>query len=147
MEKDKVLIMEANIDDLNPQIYDYLLELLLENGALDAWLESIIMKKSRPAIKLSVICEEKNQDKLAKMIFAETTTIGIRMCEAERLKLNRKIVKVKTKFGEISVKVSESDGIRTIAPEYGECKKAALARKIPLKDVIDEARLKAKEIL
>ncbi|MFH1443404.1 MAG: nickel insertion protein [Candidatus Micrarchaeota archaeon] len=143
MEKDRVLLMEANIDDLNPQIYEYLLERLFENGALDAYLQNIIMKKGRPSIKLSVICKKKNRDKLAKIIFEESTTIGIRFIGMERLKLNRKTAKVKTKFGQISVKISESSGIRTITPEYEECKRTAYAKKVPLKSVIDEAKLAA----
>ncbi len=146
MQKDRAMVMEANIDDLSPQIYDYLLELLLENGAKDAWLENIIMKKGRPAIKLCVICEQKDKEKMAKLIFRETTTIGIRIFPAERLKLGRKIINVKTKFGEIPAKLSEMEGIRTITPEYDDCKRVAKARKIPLKDVINEVRLKAEKV-
>jgi pyridinium-3,5-bisthiocarboxylic acid mononucleotide nickel chelatase len=140
MEKESVKIIEANIDDLNPQVYEYLLERLLENGALDAYLQNILMKKGRPAIKLSVICQSKDVEVLAKIVFSETTTIGIRIIDAERLKLIRKIIKVKTKYGEIAVKVSESAGIRTITPEYEECKKLAKQKNIPLREVMEAAR-------
>jgi pyridinium-3,5-bisthiocarboxylic acid mononucleotide nickel chelatase len=146
LEKDNVKLLEANLDDMNPQVYEYLLERLFENGALDAYLTPIIMKKSRPAIKVSIICTQKDVQKLSKIIFEETTTIGIRILDASRLKLSRKIVKVKTKYGELSVKISESEGIRKITPEYGECRQIAKQKKVPLIDVISSARESAKKL-
>ncbi len=140
MEKDKVLLMEANIDDMNPQIFEYLIEELIENNALDAFLQNIIMKKGRPAVKLSVICKEIDKERIAKIIFNETSTIGIRIFPAERMKLSRKVVIARTKYGNISVKISQTEGIKTISPEYDECKTFARKKKVPLKEVIEEAK-------
>lgn len=146
MEKDRVKIIEANIDDMNPQIFEYLLERLMDEGALDAYLQNIIMKKGRPAIKVSVICADKAVDKMARILMEETTTIGIRVTDADRLKLPRKIISIRTKYGVIPVKVSEFGGIRTVTPEYDYCAKIARVKKVPLRKVICEAKIAASKI-
>ena len=129
-------IIEANIDNMNPEICPYVIEKLMENGALDAYLTSIIMKKGRPAIKLSVLCEIKDTDKLCKIIFDETTTLGVRIFSAEKKKLDREIKIIKTKYGNVRVKISKLNGeIKNIMPEYEDCAKIAKKYKIPLKRV------------
>lgn len=140
MEKDRVQIIEANIDDMSPQIYEYLLERLMAEGALDAYLQNIIMKKGRPAVKVSVICEGKDTKKLSEIILGETTTIGVRILDAERLKLPRKMANVKTKYGQIPVKISKGVATWTITPEYDACVKIARQKKVPLRKVICAAK-------
>jgi hypothetical protein len=140
-EEDKVFVIETNIDDMNPQNFEYLFEKLLKDGALDAYTTTIQMKKSRPAFKLTVLSDRSKLERLCSIIFSETTSIGIRYYEVERFKLRREIVKVNTRYGNIKVKLSKGpDGILTVSPEYDECVKAARARGVPLKRVCEEAR-------
>ena len=136
-------IIETNIDNMNPEIYPYVIEKLMENGALDAYLIGIIMKKGRPAVKLTVLSEINDTDKLCRIIFSETTTLGVRILRAERKILKREIAAVKSKYGSIRVKVSKSGSeIMNITPEYGDCVKAAKEKKIPLRKVYEEVTLK-----
>lgn len=146
--KDRVLVVETNIDDMNPQYFEYIFERLFLSGALDVYSTAIQMKKTRPAFKLTVICEPKDLEKISSVIFNETTTIGIRFYETDRFKLERKTVKAKTKYGEIDVKVSRRpDGTFTAAPEYDDCVKAARMKKVPLRVVSKMARESALEKL
>lgn len=136
-------IIETNIDNMNPEIYPYVVDKLMENGALDAYLTSIIMKKGRPAVKLTVLAEQKDTDKLCNIIFGETTTLGVRIFQAQRKKLEREIKTIKTKYGNIRVKISKLDNkIQNIMPEYEDCVKIAKAKKIPLKRVYGEVKNK-----
>jgi len=138
---DHVRIIETNIDDMSPQIYEYLFELLLAEGALDVFITPVIMKKSRPAQKLTVVCPEKIFEKIAGIIFNETSSIGIRYYDAARCKLERAILPIRTIYGIINVKVSSGpDGIKTSMPEYEDCRKAALKYKVPFKAVHDAAK-------
>ncbi|MCX5677785.1 MAG: nickel pincer cofactor biosynthesis protein LarC [Candidatus Omnitrophica bacterium] len=145
-KEDKVLVVETNIDDMNPQYFEYIFERLFSAGALDVYSTHIQMKKTRPAYKLTVICEPKDLDKISSIIFSETTTIGIRFYETLRIKLERRTVKAKTKYGNIRVKVSARPGeILTATPEYDDCRKAARSKKVPLREVSDRAREAAYE--
>jgi hypothetical protein len=140
-EKDKAYVIETNIDDMNPQNFEYLFEKLLKEGALDAYTTTIQMKKSRPAFKLTVLSSREKLERLCSIIFSETTSIGIRYYEVDRFKLKREMVKAKTKYGSIRVKLSRGpDGILTVSPEYDECVKAARTKGVPLKRVYEEAR-------
>lgn len=140
-ENESINIIEANIDNMNPEIYPYAIDKLMENGALDAYLTNILMKKGRPAIKLSVLCEMKDTDKLCKIIFDETTTLGVRIFTAEKRKLDREIKIMKTKYGNARAKVSRlNNQIQNIMPEYEDCMKIAKKHKIPLKKVYGEVR-------
>ncbi|MFA5085465.1 MAG: nickel pincer cofactor biosynthesis protein LarC, partial [Candidatus Omnitrophota bacterium] len=140
-DRDKVFVIETNIDDMNPQNFEYLFEKLLADGALDAYTTTVHMKKSRPAFKLTVLSDRPNLERLCSIIFNETTSIGIRYYEAGRFKLKREIVKVDTRYGNIKVKLSKGpDGILTVSPEYDECVKAARAKDVPLKRVYEEAK-------
>jgi len=141
---DELIEIAANIDDLNPQIYDHVCERLLTAGARDVSLTPTIMKKGRPGIVLSVLAEGAQRDRLAEIIFAETSTIGIRFHTVSRLKLPRRTLSVETRFGSIRVKFSGAELTPlTVTPEYDDCRRAALAHHVPLKLVIDEARIAA----
>ena len=134
-----VNVIETNIDNMNPEIYPYVVDKLMENNALDAYLTNIIMKKGRPGIKLTVLSEIKDTDKLCKIIFDDTTTLGVRIFRAERKILQREIKTMKTKYGNVRVKISKSgDEIKNITPEYEDCVKIAKTKKIPLKKVYKE---------
>ena len=139
---DTINIIETNIDNMNPEIYPYVIDKLIENGALDAYLINIIMKKGRPAIKLTVLSKIEDTDKLSKIIFDETATLGIRIFRNERKILQREIKSIKTGYGNIRVKISKLDGkIKNIMPEYEDCVKIARKYKIPLKKVYEEINL------
>ncbi len=136
--------LEANIDDMNPQIYGWLYERLFAAGALDVWTTSIFMKKNRPAQMLSVLVDKEHKEFCIKIIFEETTTIGLRVIEiARRVEAVRKIAKVETRFGEVQCKVSAYDGkIVSITPEYEDCRRLAEKNSVPLKAVWQEALTK-----
>lgn len=138
-EWDKVIIIETNIDDLNPQLYEYLMEKFFKEGAIDVFLTPVHMKKGRPGIVLSVVSQKSKVDELTKIIFTETTSLGVRKYPVERVKLPRQTKKIKTKYGIIRVKISHYDGIEKISPEYEDCKKTAAVKKIPFLKVYDEA--------
>ncbi len=145
---DEVVEIAANIDDLNPQIYDHLSERLFAAGARDVTLTPTIMKKGRPGVVLSVLADPALRDQLAEIIFAETTTIGVRFHPMARLKLDRRVIEVQTSYGTIRVKVSGGGSQpATIAPEYEDCRRVAAERKIPLKLVIEEAAAAARRSL
>jgi len=121
-----VSVLETNIDDMNPQAYGYLMERLFERGALDVYITPVIMKKSRPGCVLTVIAEKGDTDVFSRIIFEETPTFGIRYHTAERTVLDRKIVEVNTKYGNIRVKLGFGNGkLLTVSPEYDDCVRAA----------------------
>jgi hypothetical protein len=130
-------VIEANIDDMNPQIYEYVMEKLFKKGALDVFLTQIIMKKGRPGIRLTVLCKETEKEELIKIILTETTTIGLRFHDVARRVLRREIKLLDTEFGKVRVKFSSfGDSILKATPEYEDCKRIAKKLKIPLIEVI-----------
>jgi uncharacterized protein (TIGR00299 family) protein len=134
-----VTIIETNIDDMSPQLYESVMERLFEAGALDAFIENIIMKKSRPAIKLTAIAKDEDAERLMDIFFKETTTIGVRFYKAERKILEREIKKIKTKYGYVRIKISRLNGdITNISPEYEDLKETATKTGIPLKKIMAE---------
>lgn len=140
-EEDSSIIIETNIDDMNPQLYGHLMEKLMARGAHDVYLTPIIMKKGRPAVLLSVLTENAKTGVMLDTIFRETTSIGVRIFEAARKKLTREIREVETPLGAVTVKVSGAGGeILTVTPEYEDCKRLADERGVPLKTVMDEAK-------
>jgi len=143
LDSDELVEIAANIDDLNPQIYDHVMERLFSAGARDVTLTPTIMKKGRPAITIAVLAEAAQRDALATVLFAETSTIGIRFHPVARLKLRREIREVETRWGKIKVKFSEGDGATTATPEYDDCRRVASAHNVPLKTVMEEARAAA----
>jgi len=143
-EEDTSIIIESNIDDMNPQLYDPLITTLMARGAQDVYLTPIIMKKGRPAILLSVLTDRGNSDTLLEVIFRETTSIGVRIHEVRRKKLSREVRTVETSYGKIRMKISRrGDEIMTVTPEYEDCKKLAEEKQVPLKTVMDEAKARA----
>ncbi len=133
-----VAVLEANIDDSSPQILGYAMEQLLAAGALDVTLQPLWMKKNRPGMLLSVIAKPEDRESLAQLIFAETTTLGLRVWEAQRRVKARTIIEVETAHGKVRIKASE-DG--SFAPEYEDCKRLAQAGGVPLKQILAEASL------
>ncbi len=135
-ETDQVIIIEANIDDMIPEIYDYLMERLFEKGALDVSLSPIQMKKNRPGVLIRVICHPEKKDELTAIIFQESTSAGIRYYQANRIKLPRETKEISTPYGKLSVKVfKNAEGEYYASPEYEQCKKIAKKHGIPLKKV------------
>jgi len=137
-KQEEMLVMETNIDDMNPEFYDYVLDRLFAAGARDVFLSSIQMKKNRPGTLLSVIAEPSLREKLSGIIFRETSTIGIRCYPVSRMILKRTSKQVKTPFGTVKVKIiEEPDGTKRATPEYEDLKRIAEAKKIPLKVLYD----------
>jgi uncharacterized protein (DUF111 family) len=133
-------MLETNIDNMNPEIYSYLFPKLLANKALDVFVTAVTMKKNRPANILSVLCEEVDVEKIEEIIFTETTTLGIRKYKVERSELERKLEKIDTKFGEITLKIAFLNGkLIKSAPEYEDCQKIASANNLPMIQVYNEA--------
>jgi len=142
------LVAECNIDDMSGQLFPYVMEQVMNLGALDAWASSIIMKKGRPAHKLSVMCTKELLPAIATVLFSETTTLGIRYYGVERKMLEREFVKVSVSNSIISVKVAKLDGkIVNVAPEFEECKKVAINTGLPLKQVMAQAAEQGREML
>jgi pyridinium-3,5-bisthiocarboxylic acid mononucleotide nickel chelatase len=138
-KQEEMLVIETNIDDMNPELYDYVFDRLLGVGARDVFLSPIQMKKNRPGTLLRVIADPKDRDALAQTISSETSTIGIRYYPVSRVILKRKSEKLKTPYGTIRVKVvEEPNGTKRLAPEYDDLKRIASAKKIPLKLLYDE---------
>jgi len=132
-----VTVIEANLDDMNPQIYGYFVEQALDAGALDVFSTPVQMKKNRPGILVTLLCESASENKLIDLIFRETTTIGVRTHEVRRRTLEREIVPVATPLGEVRMKVSRMNGTMLNAiPEYEDCRQIAAQKGIPLKQVI-----------
>jgi uncharacterized protein (TIGR00299 family) protein len=140
-EASRVVVLETNIDDMNPELYGYVMERLFEAGALDVFLTPIQMKKNRPATLLSVIAQPDKTALLAEIVLAETTSLGVRFQEMNRVCLDREVRPVRTRFGPISVKIGRLAGkVVTVAPEYEACKAAARKHRVPLKTIYDAAR-------
>ena len=143
-QSDSIFVIETNIDDMSPQNFEYIFEELFKAGALDVYITNILMKKSRPAFKLTVLAEKKDLDKISSVIFSETTSIGLRYYETGRMKLERRIEKVRTKNGDVRVKLSGRPGNILIAsPEYEDCARIARLKNVPLKKVYETAKLEA----
>jgi len=131
---------------MNPEFYDYVMDRLFKAGALDVYFSPIQMKKNRPAIKLSVILKEEDEEDIVKILLQETSALGVRVFEQlYRYKLSRRTEEIESPWGAIRVKVAEEDGkILNVAPEYDDCKKAAAEHKVALQDVYKYAKEKVK---
>ena len=137
---EEISVIEANLDDMNPQIYGYFLERALSAGALDVYTTPVQMKKNRPGTLLTVLCKPQDTDALTSMIFAETTTFGVRTTSAQRRILPREHVSVSTTFGDVRIKLSRVNGrILHVSPEFDDCRKLAVEKNVPLQQVINEA--------
>jgi hypothetical protein len=137
---DTITVLEATIDDMTPQVFGFVLERLLEFGALDAYGLPVQMKKSRPGMLLTVLARNEDVEHLAETIFAETTTIGLRMRQERRMTLPREWVPVETQWGTVRIKLARLDGEETnAAPEFEDCRKLAVEHRVALKRVMQEA--------
>jgi len=137
---EEISVIEANLDDMNPQIYGYFLEKALAAGALDVYTTPVQMKKSRPGTLLTLLCKPPDADPLMALLFRETTTLGARTYRAQRRTLPRETVNVHTQYGDVHIKLSRINGsIRHVAPEYEDCRKLAAEKNVPLQQVISAA--------
>jgi uncharacterized protein (DUF111 family) len=136
LEQEDVTVVETNIDDMNPQLYPYLIEQLLAAGAHDAYLVPIIMKKGRPGILLSVMVNASRLDAAIQCIYRETSTIGLRLQHIGRRKLPRRHLEMPTSFGPVKAKAVIRDGREIISPEFEECKRIALEKGMPVLEVM-----------
>lgn len=135
VDTESVQVLETQIDDMNPQFYGHVLDLLLEAGALDAFLTPVIMKKNRPGVLLTVLAPSTLAGRLSEVIFKETTTIGLRSYPVSRSVLSRSEAAIETPYGAIRIKVVEHGDARRYTPEYEDCRQAARKAGIPLADV------------
>ncbi|WP_425800451.1 nickel pincer cofactor biosynthesis protein LarC [Desulfitobacterium sp. Sab5] len=132
-------IIETNLDDMNPELYEYVEEKLFASGALDVYKTPIVMKKGRPAVKLSILTNLKNEKSILDVIFKETTSIGVRKYKVNKIMLHREIVQVDTKYGRITVKKSYYNGeLVKYKAEYEDCKRIALQNNVAILDVYKE---------
>jgi uncharacterized protein (TIGR00299 family) protein len=137
---DTISVLEANLDDLNPQVFGYVMDRLLEEGALDVFGMPVQMKKNRPGMVLTVLCKREDEAKLTKIVFSETTTLGVRRRDEMRQTLARRWESVATPWGEVRIKVASMNGtVTNYAPEYEDCRRIAAEHRVPLKRVMGEA--------
>jgi len=135
-----IAVLEANLDDMNPQVFGYVMDRLLAEGALDAFGVPVQMKKNRPGTLLTVMCDPKDANKLTQLIFTETTTLGVRRREEVRRTLARRWQSVRTQWGEVRIKIASMNGaVTNYAPEYEDCRQIAAEHHVPLKTVMQEA--------
>lgn len=134
--KNAISIIETNIDDMNPQLYEHVMDKLIQNGALDVYLTNIMMKKNRPAIKLTALAKTEDQENIVRIILEQTTSLGVRIRKEERTILEREIREIETPYGKVKIKTAKLKGkIINTTPEYEDCKRIAEQRNIPLKQV------------
>ena len=138
LHKDTVVVLETCIDDMNPEVFGFLMDRLFEHGALDVYWIPVFMKKNRPGTLVQVLCRRDLKEVLIDCILSETSTLGIRYYDAKRCMLTRESVMMKTEYGEIQVKrITEPGGSVRIVPEYEVCKTIALEKKLPIRRVYD----------
>jgi uncharacterized protein (TIGR00299 family) protein len=139
---EKLWMLETNLDDASPQIIGHVMDRVLELGALDCFFTPVQMKKNRPGVLLSVLCAPREKEAVMRLLFMETTTLGVRSYEVGRRALQRSVVRVETQYGPIGVKVAHLDGrVVNEMPEFEQCRDAATKAKVPLKVVEDAARV------
>jgi hypothetical protein len=137
---EEITILEANLDDMTPQIFGYVMDRALVLGALDVFGTAVQMKKNRPGMQLTVLCRPEDSERLTTLIFAETTTLGVRIRQESRAVLARRHVNVRTQWGEVRMKLANLNGsVSNYAPEYEDCRRIAEAQQVPLKTVMQEA--------
>ena len=135
-----ITVLEANLDDLNPQVFGYVIDRLLEEAALDAFVMPVQMKKNRPGMLLTVLCRPEDSGKLSELIFTETTTLGVRRRDEVRQTLARRWENVRTPWGDVRMKIGSMNGtVTNYAPEYEDCRRIAAEHHVPLKWVMGEA--------
>jgi len=138
---ERLWMLETNLDDVSPQIIGYVMDRVLELGALDCFFTPVQMKKNRPGVLLSVLCGREEKEAVMRLLFMETTTLGVRSYEVTRRALERSVVRVETQYGPIDVKVAHLDGrVVNEMPEFEQCRQAAASANVPLKVVEEAAR-------
>jgi uncharacterized protein (TIGR00299 family) protein len=138
--QETIAVLEANLDDLNPQVFGYVMDRLLEAGALDVFATPVQMKKNRPGTLLTILAKPEDSPKLTEIVFAETTTLGVRRREESRQILARKWTTVSTRFGDVRIKIASLNGtVTSYAPEYEDCRRLAAEHHVPLKLVMQES--------
>ena len=143
-----IIQVETTVDDMSPQLYEPLLERLLESGALDAWLTPVIMKRSRPGVVLTALCEPGRVADLSRLLFEESPTIGVRWTAYQRARLEREMVRLDTAHGPVTFKVSRLDGRAiTVTPEFEEIRRIARDRGLPVREVLEQARTEGRRLL
>jgi pyridinium-3,5-bisthiocarboxylic acid mononucleotide nickel chelatase len=137
----KLIVLEANLDNMNPEWCEALMEGLFAAGALDVWFAPVVMKKNRPGLLVSALAEPRARDRLLKVFFENSTTLGVRVKQVERFELARKLKGVRTPYGDVLIKIGTDPAGRVLnaAPEYESCKSLAKKRKVPLKKVYQAA--------
>ncbi|MBI3028247.1 MAG: nickel pincer cofactor biosynthesis protein LarC [Candidatus Rokubacteria bacterium] len=146
--RETIVQLETTIDDMSPQLYEPLMERLLEAGALDVFLTPIIMKRSRPGVVLTALVEPSKVGDLSTILFEESTTIGVRWTDYQRSRLERELVTLSTAYGPVSFKVSRLGGkIVTVTPEFSEVARIAKEKGLPVREVLDQARTDARRLL
>ena len=144
---ERVMVVETNIDDMNPQFYDYVMEKLLALEVMDVFVTPILMKKNRPATLLTVICPAEKLTSVTRFLLKETTTLGMRWHEEERARADREIITLQTKYGSVRFKLARWEGrLVNLSPEYEDCKKWAIRTGIPLKDIFEESKKAARAV-
>ena len=148
-EEKGIWVLEADVDDMNPELLPYLNQILLQEGALDAHHIPIQMKKGRPGFTIRVLSTDAQRERLAQVILQESTTLGVRMHQVERITLPREEREVKTQYGPIKIKVAfDREGkVINLMPEYESCRQAAEKNKVPLKEIYQEAIAKGREAI
>jgi len=135
-QEEKLWVIETNIDDLSSQILGYVMERAFELGARDCYFTSVQMKKNRPGVMLSILCDSEKKEQMIDLVFRETTTLGVRTYEVARRSLERALIKVETRYGSIDVKVARLNGrVVNEMPEFDQCRAAAERAGVPLKEV------------
>jgi uncharacterized protein (TIGR00299 family) protein len=147
-ETETIVQVETTIDDMSPQLYEPLLERLFEAGALDVFLTPVIMKRSRPGTVLTALCPPARVDALSRVLFAESSTLGVRWTEMTRARLEREMVTLTTTYGALPFKVSRLDGrVVTVTPEFADVVRIARDKALPVREVLDQARADARRLI
>jgi uncharacterized protein (DUF111 family) len=141
-------VISTNIDDMNPEFYDYVMERLFESGAHDVWLVPIQMKKTRPGTVINVLCSPADASALKRILLEETSTFGLRTTTVMKKAIEREVVEVETPWGPVRVKVGRESGqVTSVSPEFADCAKIAGEKGVPIKEVFRKAQVLAQEML
>jgi uncharacterized protein (TIGR00299 family) protein len=143
-----IVQLETTIDDMSPQLYEPLIERLFETGAVDVFLTPVVMKRSRPGTVLTALCPRERVSEIARVLFEESSTIGVRWSEWQRATLAREMVTLTTTYGAIPFKVSRLEGrVVTVTPEFAEVARIARDKALPVREVLDQARAEGRRLL
>jgi pyridinium-3,5-bisthiocarboxylic acid mononucleotide nickel chelatase len=146
--RETVVQLETTIDDMSPQLYEPLMDRLFEAGALDVFLSPVVMKRGRPGIVLTALCPSEHLEHLSSVLFQESSTIGVRWSARERARLEREMVTCVTAYGPLQVKVSRLAGrVVTVTPEFADVVRIALEKSLPVREVLDQARVDARRLV